>query len=115
MLPLPVLPLVVLAEFPRLQGAPPGLVGLVPADGGGQGVVEAMSRLPSQRVELARVHRVAPVVAGAVADRANEAVGLLTEVQDAARERQVLQLVPAPDVVDLALRPLVEDQVERGA
>src|SRR5581483_6569685 len=69
---LAVLLLVVLLVLARLDRLPPGAVLAVPVDGRADAVVEVHLRLPAERVQLRRVDRVAPVVAGPVVDAAQQ-------------------------------------------
>src|SRR5262245_28911969 len=81
-LPRGVLGLVVLTERARLDRLPPRLVPAVPLDGRGERGVEAGARRPAERLDLARVERVAAVVAGPVGDRRDQALGLAEQGED---------------------------------
>src|SRR5262249_157756 len=97
-----VLPLVVLPVFARLDPRPPGPLLAVPGDGLPQAVLEGGPGLPAEGGELRAVERVAAVVAGAVVHAAEEGGVGRGELEDALRDLDVLVLVAAADVVDLA-------------
>src|SRR5438105_13380832 len=110
--PVAVLLLVIGAELARLERAPPGLVLAVPAHGGGQRVRERMARAPAELMDLARVERVPAIVAGPVRDGPDQALRLVGQAQDPTGEVHVLDLGAATDVVDLAVLPLAQDEVD---
>ena len=64
---------------------------------------------------MVAVQGVAPVVAGPVGHGLDEALRLAGQPQDLAREREVLDLVAAADVVDLAVAASAQHEVERRA
>src|SRR5260221_7735663 len=109
-----VLRLVILAELrvAVLDRPPPPLVLLVPGDGVGEPLLEAVLRPPPEGLELRRVERIPPVVAGPVRDGRDQGRRLAAELQEAMREVQVLDLVAAADIVDLAGLPLVDQLID---
>src|SRR5262249_1145188 len=94
-----------------LDRAPPGLVPAVPGDRLGEAPLEGSRGAKSQPGELPRVERVAPVVARAVFDEADESLGALELRQDAPRDLDVLGLVAAADVVGLPRLPFLQQEV----
>src|SRR5688572_25316231 len=98
-----VLPLVPRAELAGLQRAPPRFVLAIPADGRVQCRREAMRRRPAQAADLGAIDRVAAIVPGTVGHALDQRLGLAGQSQDLAREHDVLHLVAAADVVDLAV------------
>src|SRR5262249_1941526 len=98
-----------------LDRPPPRLVLPVPADGGREPGVEVLARRPAERRQLRRVERVAPIVARAIRHRCDERRRPPDERQNPVREIDVLHLVAAADVVDLARHPLVDQQVDAAA
>ncbi len=109
-----VLPPIVLEPLPGLETAPPALVLEVPGDRAGEPVVEARRRRPAQRAELGAVDRVAAVVAGSVGDEADKRGVGADELDDAARQREVVDFMPPADVVDLPRTPGAERKVDAG-
>src|SRR3989449_11041696 len=87
----------------------------IPGDGRRERVAEAVARRPAELVDLLRVERVAPVVARPILHGLDQGLGLPQEMEDLARQHDVLHLVAAADVVDLALPALPEHQVDRRA
>src|SRR5207247_409648 len=110
-----VLALVPRAELARLQRPPPGLVLAVPAHRRLQRGGERIARRPAELPDLRGIHRVATVVARAVGDRPDERVRLAGESQDLPGEGDVLHLVAAADVVDLAVAPPAQPEVDGRA
>src|SRR5207247_1727739 len=110
-----VLLFVIRAELAGLERAPPRLVLAIPGDGRRERVGEPMARRPAELADLLRVERIAPVVAGPILHGLDQALGLAGELEDLAREHDVLDLVAAADVVDLALAALAQHQVDGGA
>src|SRR5688500_9037147 len=109
-----VLTLVPRAELAGLQGAPPGFVLAIPADGRLQRRCEAMRRRPAEPPDLCAVDGVAAVVAGTVGHALDQRLRLARESQDLVSEHDVLDLVAATDVVDLALATLAKDEIDGG-
>src|SRR5215468_740124 len=107
-----VLSFVVRAELSGLERAPPRFVLFIPIHGRPQGVPEPMARRPAQLVHLLGVDRVAPVVAEAILHGSDQGLGLAGQLEDLSREDDVLDLVAAADVVDLAVHALAEHQVD---
>src|SRR5262249_48925248 len=70
--PLAILLLVIRLEVTALDRPPPPLVGLIPGHGLGHARLKVFGGLPTQRLQLGAVQRVAAVVAGAVSHRADE-------------------------------------------
>ena len=100
-----------------LGGAPPGLVGDVPVDGGLQPLGEVgVGRPPAQlALELGGVDGVAAVVAGAVGDPV-EVLGVAAHgLQDHAQDGDVVLLPIGADEVGLPHAALGEDVPHRGA
>lgn len=94
-----------------LGGAPPGLVGHVPVDGGLQALREVGVRRPPAQLalELGRVDGVAAVVAGAVGDPV-EVLGVAAHgLEDHAQDGDVVLLPIGPDEVGLPHPSLGED------
>src|SRR3989442_2053640 len=67
---------VVRAEGSRLDRLPPRFMSLVPRHRRLQGGAEGVRRLPAERADLARVQRVAPIVARPVRPRPDEGLRL---------------------------------------
>src|SRR3989442_3970166 len=105
-IPQRILLLVVRFEGRRLDRLPLGRLGPVPLDRGLERRRERVGRSPAEAVDLAAVERVAPVVARAVGDGGDEALGLAQQTEDRARQCHVLDLVPAAEIVDLPGLPL---------
>ena len=94
-----------------LGGAPPGLVGDVPVDGGLEALGEVgVGRPPAQlALELGRVDGVAAVVAGAIGDPV-EVLGVLSHrLEDHAQDGDVVLLAICADEVGLPHPALGED------
>src|SRR6266536_5819195 len=114
-LPPGILLLVVRLEGSRLDRLPPGRLGPVPLDRGLERRRERVGRSPAEAVDLAAVELVAPCVARAVGDGGYVGLGLAQQIEDRARQRHVLDLVAAADIVDLPRLPLAEDEVDGRA
>src|SRR6185436_13543065 len=110
-----VLPLVEGPELAGLERLPPRGVVTVPAHRRLQRGGEGIARRPAELPELGAVQRVASIVTGAIGHGLDEALGLAGQSQDLAGEGQVLDLVPAAHVVDLAVTALAQDQVDGRA
>src|SRR5262249_45098002 len=110
-----VLTFVIRAELAGLERAPPRFVLFIPIHGRPQGVTEPVAPRPAELVHLLGVDRVAPVVARAVLHGLDQGLGLAGELKDLACEDDVLDLVAAADVVDLAVDALSEHQVDARA
>src|SRR6187455_2183718 len=82
--------------------APPPLVLPVPGDRLGQALLEVVLRAPAEPLQLRGVERVAAIVAGPIADRLDQRRGPSDEIEQPVGEVDVLHLVAAADVVDLA-------------
>src|SRR5262249_54802261 len=110
-----VLAVVVRAErwIRLLALTPPPVLLPVPGHRPGKPGVERDPRPPAKRLDLARVERVPAVVPGAIGNRTDERVRLAYQAEDAAREIDVPHLVASADVVDLARRPRLDDEIER--
>src|SRR5215471_21687190 len=93
-----VLSFVIRAELTGLERPPPRFVLFIPIHGRPQGVSEPVARRPAQLVDLLGVDRVAPVVARAILHGLDQRLGLPGELEDLAREDDVLDLVAAADV-----------------
>src|SRR5581483_8335036 len=112
----PVLAPVVLAVLAGADRAPPVLVLAVPGDGALDPLAEAHLRAPAQLQQALGAKRIAAVVAGTVGDVLDQRGVAPAELEDAAHDLDVGQLVRAADVVDLArLPPLQHDVDRRGA
>src|SRR5215471_12771732 len=98
-----------------LDRPPPGLVLAVPLHRAREPLLELLARRPAERFELLRAQRVAAVVPGAVGDRLDERRGLADELEDPVREIDVLHLIAAADVVDLARNAALDEQVDGAA
>src|SRR6266446_6061538 len=98
-----VLPAVPVAELSGLQRPPPGLVLAIPRHGRLQRLAERMLGRPAELSHLLRVERVAAVVARPVLHGPDQRLRLAGQAQDIAGEDDVLDLVAAADVVDLAV------------
>src|SRR5262245_20732128 len=110
-----VLLLVVAAVLAGLDGLPPGAVREISFHGLAQAALaERVPRRPPEAAELRVVERVAPVVARAVLDVADERQVGPGELEDPVGDLEVL-VVLAADVVDGARLALVEDELDRGA
>src|SRR5262245_54941135 len=107
-----VLLFVIRAELARLERAPPRFVLAIPRDGHAERVTEPVTRRPAQLPNLVRVDRVAPIMAQTILHRLDQRLGLAGKLEDLPREDDVLDFVAAPDVVDLALAPLAQHQVD---
>src|SRR5207245_7539520 len=105
-LPPLVLLLVVRTELAGLEWPPPRLVLAVPGDGRRERVAEAVARRPAELVDLLRVDRVAPVVARPILHGLDQGLGLPQEMEDLARQHDVLHLLSAAECVDLPLSAL---------
>ncbi len=93
------------------DGAPPELVGRVPADGALQRFCEIGRPAEAEVIELRGGDRVAAVVAGAVGDAARRRVVRLAQlVEDDLGDLAVGALVAAADVVDLAGLAVLEQR-----
>src|SRR6185503_10211875 len=101
-----VLALVVGAELAGLQRLPPRDVLAIPAHGRLQRRGERIARRPAELPDLRRIQGVATIVAGPVDHGLDEAVGLVEQAQDLARDREIGDLVATADVVDLAVAAL---------
>src|SRR6185503_1830482 len=112
-----VLALVVLAELGVLvlDRPPPPLVVAVPRDSFREALFERLPRPPAERLQLRGVERVAAIVAGTIGHRLDQRVGLADERQDPVRQVHVLDVVAAADVVDLAGRPPLDQQIDGAA
>src|SRR5712691_7154941 len=103
---------------------PPPAVVEIPRDGLAQAGLETLARLPAElAAELCRIHRIAPVVAGPVGDKADEArvrpMGrgwreLVEEAADLGHDLEVGALAVTADVVALARPPANEDGMQRA-
>ena len=100
---------------PDLIGSHQLAVGEVPGDRLGDALLERLLRLPAERAQLGRVERVAAVVAGAVLDVADQRLVGARQPEDVADDLDVLALVVAADVVDLARRALPQHELDPGA
>lgn len=87
-----------------LRGAPPGLVGAVPLDGGGKAGGEVVvRRTPAQlAAQLGAVDGVAAVVAGAVAHPVEVVLRAAERPQNPAQHGEVVALAVGADQVRLA-------------
>ena len=105
--------MLVLARDDRL---PPGLVVEIPLDGFLNAVGESGLRQPAQLiVDLGGVDGVAHVVALAVGHKGDQRLGLSQRVADELYDIEILHLVVAAHVVDLALGALADDEIDRAA
>src|SRR5688572_13677256 len=102
-LPIPVLPVVIRAELARLQGLPPLRMRAVPLDGRRQRLGESVARRDAETSDLRTIEGVPSIVTGTILHRRDQRVRLAGEAQDLPRQHDVLDLVAAPDVVDLAV------------
>src|SRR6266704_4269088 len=106
---------VVRAEGSRLDRLPPRFVLLVPRHGCLESGAEGVGWLPAESADLARVERVATVVARPIRHRRDETLGLAQEVQHLPSQHDVFHLVAAADIVNLAVLALAERQVDGRA
>src|SRR5947209_19662529 len=81
-----------------LQGLPPGPVGPIPLDGGGQRLIEVVRGTPPEGFHLVGGDRVAAVVAKAVLDVVDHRLVGAEQSQDLLGEETVGDLVAGPDV-----------------
>src|SRR4051812_46507451 len=98
-----------------LDPLPPDAVVAVPGDGRGEALGERPAAAPAERFELGRVERVAPIVARPVVDAPDQRLVRAGQLEDAARDLAVLDLLAAADVVDLSRLALAERQLDPGA
>src|SRR5262245_47190580 len=96
-----------------LHGLPPAAMGSIPVDRRAQPVGERVARRPSElALDLARVDRVTAIVPEAIGDVADEVARLAERRQDLSRDVDVLALVAAAEVVDLADSPFAKHEVD---
>src|SRR3990170_6847272 len=107
--PVGVLAAVVGEVLARLDRLPPVAAGAVPLDRLGETVLEAPLRPPAERAPPRRVEGVAAVVTGPIGHVADEPRVGARQLEDAARDLDVLELVAAADVVDLARDAFAQD------
>src|SRR5215470_8809368 len=100
-------------ELAGLQRPPPGLVLAEPRHRRLEGLAEGVLRRPPELSHLLGVDRVAAIVTRPVLHRADQRLRLPGQTQDLPGEDDVLDLMAAADVVDLAVVALAQDQVER--
>src|SRR5688572_14181665 len=110
-----VLSLVIGAKLARLQRAPPRFVLAVPRHRRRERGREGVARRPAELRDLGAVHRVAAIVTRSIGDGADQTLRPARETQDLPGEHDVLDLLAAADVVDLAVAPPAQDEVEGGA
>src|SRR5581483_7093541 len=97
--PIAVVALVVGLVVGALQRPPPRLVRHVPAHRLFQRRLERVPRRPAQRPQPARVHRVPPIMPRPVRHPLEQRLRLAQQREHLLRQRPVLPLVPAADIV----------------
>ena len=112
-LPLFVLSLVVRLErrIALLDRPPPPLVLLIPPHGLDETALERHLRCPSDSTKLGGIETVAAIVTGTIGDRLDQRPWLAECIQDPVREVDVHDVVAAANVVDLAIRRTIDQQV----
>src|SRR5262249_38299901 len=103
------------AELSGLERTPPRFVLAIPAHRRLERGREWMPGRPAEPADLGRVHRIPAIVPGAVGHRADEPFRPAGQAEDVVREDNVLHLVPAPDVVHLAVPTTTQDEVDTRA
>src|SRR5688500_19582999 len=83
-----------------LDAPPPRLVVAIPLHRGREAGFEVCLWNPAEAAQLRGIERVPAVVTGPVRDRRNERVGAAGQRENAPRQVDVADLVPAADVVD---------------
>src|SRR5712691_11863889 len=106
----------------RPDRLPPPAVVEIPGDGLPQTGLEALARLPTElAAQLCRIHRIAPVMAGPVGDKADQAgmramrrsrQQLVEQVADRGHDFEVGALAIAADIVAVTGLPAGQDGVE---
>src|SRR5215470_13922728 len=110
-----ILTLVPGAELARFQRTPPRLVLAIPAHRRFERGRERMPGPPAEPADFRRIYRIAAIVSGAVGHGADERLELAGEAKNFAREHDVLDLMAAADVVDLAVFATTQDEVDSRA
>src|SRR5213075_2613470 len=95
--------------------APPPLVIDVPPHCALQRLFEIGAKAEAEVLELLGGDGVAAVVALSIGDRLDERLRLAGELEDLPRDLAVLALVAAADVVRLAVRSVLDQEIDRGA
>ena len=70
---------------------------------------------PAEPLQLRRVERIAAVVAGAIGDRTDQRFRLAGQIENPPGEIDVEDVIAAADVVDLARRAAIDQQIDGAA